>query len=494
MRKYLIISVFCMVFLAAGVTVAQDQTPCQSENRVEYLAVFMDGHKIGHGISTRTVEAARVTTTETMTLAITRGGTSIPITISETSIETPDGKPLGFETTQQFSGMVMQSKGTLNSLGKLDVESTVGTMTQKQTIDWSQEALMAQGARLQLIRKNLKEGDNFTVKVFSAALMTAIETEFRIGATKNVDLLGRVVPLTEVTNIVKMPTGNVVSITYTDHEFNVQKADIPIMGMNIELIACNRQFATSENDVADFIERMCIPSPVPLENFEAAQSITYHLTPKGQEQLKIYTDENQTARPDGKGGLLVTVKPVQPPSGAAFPYKGKDKIALESLEPTRFLQSDDKTIIALARRAVGDTKDAAQAAKKIESFVHDYIDEKNLSVGYASAAEVAASRQGDCSEHAVLTAALCRAVGIPARVAMGDVYCSEFAGRKNIFGGHAWNQAYIGGKWIGLDATRAPNGYAAGHITEAVGNGNPEDFFALIHIIGQFDITEIEQK
>jgi hypothetical protein len=367
-------------------------------------------------------------------------------------------------------------------------------MTQKQTIDWTEGALMAEGARLQLMSKNLKEGDNFTVRVFSAALMTAIETEFRIGATKNVDLLGRVVPLTEVTNIVKMPTGNVVSITYTDHEFNVQKADISIMGMNIELIACNRQFATSENDVTDFIERMCIPSPVPLENFESAESITYHLTPKGHEQLKIYTDENQTALPDGKGGLLVTVKPVQPPSGTAFPYKGKDEIALESLKPTRFLQSDDKTIIALARRAVGDTKDAAQAAHKIELFVHDYIDEKNLSVGYASAAEVAASRQGDCSEHAVLTAALCRAVGIPARVAMGDVYCSEFAGRKNIFGGHAWNQAYIGGKWIGLDATRAPNGYTPEHITEAVGNGNPEDFFALIHIIGQFSITEIEQK
>ena len=40
----------------------------------------------------------------------------------------------------------------------------------------------------------------------------------------------------------------------------------------------------------------------------------------------------------------------------------------------------------------------------------------------ATAAEVARSREGDCTEHAVLLAALARARGIPARVAMGLVY------------------------------------------------------------------------
>jgi transglutaminase-like putative cysteine protease len=70
--------------------------------------------------------------------------------------------------------------------------------------------------------------------------------------------------------------------------------------------------------------------------------------------------------------------------------------------------------VDLAHKAVGDAKDAAQAARRIESFVARYIDNKSMSVGYASAAEVVESRQGDCSEFAVLTAALCRAVGIPA--------------------------------------------------------------------------------
>ncbi len=128
------------------------------------------------------------------------------------------------------------------------------------------------------------------------------------------------------------------------------------------------------------------------------------------------------------------------------------------------------------------------SAKQIEELAGK-LESRNM---YASAAEVAQSRQGDCSEHAVLTAALCRAVGIPAQVVMGYVYCPQFMDQQDFFGGHAWVQVYIGDRWVGLDATRAPGGYTAGHIAQAAGSGNPEDFFALLSIMGRFRITGIE--
>ena len=149
-------------------------------------------------------------------------------------------------------------------------------------------------------------------------------------------------------------------------------------------------------------------------------------------------------------------------------------------------------MIELARRAAGNAKDAAEAARQIEKFVSLYIHQKSLSVGYASAGEVAVSREGDCTEHAVLTAAMCRAAGIPAQVVVGVLYTDEFGGVADIFVGHAWTQAYIGGKWIGLDATRAPNGYDARHIALSVGNGNPAEFFGLVSLLGQFTIADIK--
>ena len=140
---------------------------------------------------------------------------------------------------------------------------------------------------------------------------------------------------------------------------------------------------------------------------------------------------------------------------------------------------------------------AAKAVNNIEAFVAKYVADKNLSVGYASAVEVARSKQGDCTEHAVLTAALCRAVGIPAQVVTGLAYVGEWRAMENGFGGHAWTQAYIGGKWIGLDAAfrgAGRNGYDAAHIALAAGNGDPGDFFSLATTMGQFEFEKIEVK
>jgi len=79
---------------------------------------------------------------------------------------------------------------------------------------------------------------------------------------------------------------------------------------------------------------------------------------------------------------------------------------------------------------------------------------------FGRASEVARSREGDCTEHAVLLAALCRARGIPARVAMGLVH-SEAAGG---FAYHMWTECWLGGRWMPLDATLGQGGIGAAHL------------------------------
>jgi hypothetical protein len=89
---------------------------------------------------------------------------------------------------------------------------------------------------------------------------------------------------------------------------------------------------------------------------------------------------------------------------------------------------------------------------------------------------------------------MCRAVGIPSQVVVGVAYVDDFGGRQG-FGGHAWTQANIGGKWIGLDAafkSSGRGGYDPGHIALAVGNGEPGDFFNMAASLGQFQIEKME--
>ncbi|MBN2593830.1 MAG: transglutaminase domain-containing protein [Sedimentisphaerales bacterium] len=461
----------------------------------EYFAVFMEGKKIGYSIQSRDISDGKVTTSEQVNLTINRGGMSVTIEMTETSIETTKGEPLGFEVTQKLGAMAMKVTGQIDKQGQVSLTTSSMGAEQKSTLQWPQGALMAEGLRLLELKKGLKEGTQYSVKIFSAGIMQAVDTKISIGPEQSVDLLGRVVSLREVTTTLVMPgAGEIVSTGYVDRELKMQKSIVPIAGMQVEMVACARQFALGKNEVLELIDKMFLKSPEPLSNLASTKSITYDLSAvKEDADFTIPSNDNQKAQKLDNGKVILKVEPVAAPKGVKFPYKGKDKAILEAMEPTRFLQSDNEQVIALARRAVGSTKDAAEAARKIEAFVGDYIENRSLSVGYASAAEILVSKQGDCSEFAVLTAAMCRAVGIPAQVVAGVAYVDDFLGNRG-FGGHAWTQAYIGGKWIGLDASfkgAGRGGYDAGHIALAVGNGEPGDLLSLAPTLGQFKIDKV---
>ena len=489
---------FCVCLTLAVPIAVKAGAEKSRESETEYFAVFMEGKKAGYARNERAVSDGKVITTSEVNLTISRAG--IPLTVNMTSetVETPDGKPISFKSVQDLGLMKMEASGKMQSNGKVAlVVSSVGSQ-QKSVIDWPEEALMAEGLRLLQESKGLKEGTEYSYTIFDPSMAISLSARTVVGTTKPVDLLGRVVNLTEIMNTISMPgMGEITSKSYVDEDFKLQKDIMPIMNINIEMVACAKEFALGKNDVVELIGKMFVDSPVPLKNLKSVESITYHLAPLADAKMTIPPNDNQQVRKSAAGKVVLTVKPLAAPAGVKFPYKGNDRTALQALKPTQFVQSDHEEIIELARRAVGKAKDAAEAIDKIEAFVAEYVTDKNLSVGYASAVEVARSKQGDCTEHAVLTAALCRAVGIPAQVVTGLAYVREWRSLESGFGGHAWNQAYVGGKWIGLDAAfrgTGRSGYDAGHIALAAGNGDPGDFFSLVTTMGQFEFEKVEVK
>jgi hypothetical protein len=468
--RYLIVTVlFVLVRTAAGTAQAEDQ----------YFAVFMDGQKIGHAIHSRTAEDGKVTTTEIVDLALSRGEISMHLVQKQTFLETADGKPLGFENTSDLGSMKQSVKGTITG-GKV-------VLSTGERADWPQGAVMAEGLRLLQAKTGLKEGSTVNAVVFDPETMTAIKTRMKVGGKEKLDLLGRVVRLAKVETLMETASGSFIATDYVDNDLVSQKTVMPVMGMNLEMVACDKIFALSKNDVVDFLDKAVVPSPVSLADAISAKAIRYRLEPINQAKLQFPTTDNQSVQVGQDGSVLLTVRPVAAADGGELPYKGNDKAAVAALKPSRYVQSDANEIKVLAKKAVEDAKDAAQAAKHIESFVRQYISDKNLSVGYASALEVAQSKEGDCTEHAVLTAALCRAAGIPAQVVFGILYIDEYDGKKDVFFGHAWTQAYIGGKWVQLDGTRHTIGPT--RIAMAVGSGDPDEFFGMISTFGNFKIA-----
>jgi transglutaminase-like putative cysteine protease len=63
----------------------------------------------------------------------------------------------------------------------------------------------------------------------------------------------------------------------------------------------------------------------------------------------------------------------------------------------------------------------------------------------------------------MLTAALCRAAGVPARTAVGLVYLQDRE-RGPVLGFHMWTEVWVHGQWLAIDATLGRGSIGAGHL------------------------------
>jgi Transglutaminase-like superfamily len=92
--------------------------------------------------------------------------------------------------------------------------------------------------------------------------------------------------------------------------------------------------------------------------------------------------------------------------------------------------------------------------------------------GHRSARSAWLRGSGDCTEDAVVLAALARAAGIPARVASGLVYSrGRYHGAANAFLPHSWVLAWVDGRWESFDISL--EGFDASHIALSIGDGEP---------------------
>lgn len=459
----------------------------------QYYAIYFNSAKVGHSVHTRISEPNKITTTEYSNLEIKRGMFSLNISTQETYYETPEGKPIGFESVENMSGQEKHIVGKIDD-DMMNVEFTSNGNTSIRELPFPSDAIMPDAARKLALENGLESGTKLNLNIFSPSMLTALDTEIIIGEKEMVDLLGRVVELTRTESTINALT-KIRTVAYIDDLGEPMKMIMPIAGINIEIIACEKQVALSPSEEFNITETTIV-SPVKIKKIDKIKSIVYTINTEDINGLSFVETAFQKSEKNSENVIKLTVMSQDlKKSKQQIPYTGNDVQAISALKPNMYIESNNPEIKTVAKKAIDKESNALKAALKIERFVYDYINKKDLSAGYATALEVLRSKQGDCTEHAVLTAALCRAVGIPAKMAVGIVYADAFAGSKNIFGMHAWTVAYIDGQWINLDATRADksNGFDPTHITFHISNGAASDFLDIVSsLAGGFEISSIQ--
>jgi transglutaminase-like putative cysteine protease len=130
-----------------------------------------------------------------------------------------------------------------------------------------------------------------------------------------------------------------------------------------------------------------------------------------------------------------------------------DLVTAQQTRPSFVIDYDEPSVTqarAEALRLCGPSPKPDQLAL----FVGRYIDKKDMLRGFDLASQVARRREGDCTEHAVLLAALARSFGIPARVVTGMALVSVEGKIEAV--GHAWTEVYQSGRWKLVDAAIGP--------------------------------------
>jgi hypothetical protein len=471
-----LLSVLLITASLAGAASAIDvNNPPAGTFSDEWYVVQIKGEKSGHAHMTmkRTGRSGGdvISSRTDMVLEMSRAGQSVAVRVTQENDETIDGKPLGFMNTMRLGSLPggTITRGTVANEKVSITTSQFGQQTEPKVYDLPKGAMMTWAVYREQIKRGLKVGDKYEVSAYEPSIApgSIIPMSVEIMAPEMIDLFGRKVRAFRTRQVMHISNmlgqkSDVETLSWMTEDGNIVRSQMEIMNLQIEIVAATKSVALSPNKPTDLMVDTLIPVDKPINS--RADRLTYLISFDGKsDSIRLSevpdTDMQKVVRHSANElEMVITRRTVKGAQADPKPIGSTRSKALTEDERKRYLAPSsvvnfkDPAVADLARQAAGSEKDPLKLGEKLCRFVSDYVEDKNLNVGFATASETARSKEGDCTEHGVLLAALGRAVGIPTRLATGIVYAGRFAGRDGVFVGHLWTQFYINGQWVDLDS------------------------------------------
>lgn len=489
----------------------------------------IEGQKVGHA-RTR-IECVRDERGEPLeriemeqTVALARFGQQLRQTLRLVSWERPAGGLVRFESQVSSGGEWTLTRGQVSG-GKLDIETATPGKTERQSLPWT-EQLGGFFAVERLMRQPWKSGERRSVQALVPLLNQIGKTELQDAGIEALRIEGQSRSLRKIRRVDTVGAIKLESTHWIDDEGESVRSVSTFPPPGMETVRTDQAAALAEQS-ANAAFDLGAATRIPVANMppdpHGSREIVYlaeiasgsidDVFPDGPSQRVRKLDDRRAevrvlavrptsaspakpsdAKPsDAKLNATNASDPKEPQADSERPPLADAPTDDERLA-NGLVQSDDPAVVALAKQAVPDESDPWRLAIALESLVRRHVQPKQFSQAMATAAEVARSGEGDCTEHAVLLAAVCRARGLPARVAIGLVYAESLGG----FAYHMWNEVWIDGQWIPLDATLARQGIGAGHLKLAGSSLRGADAFAallpVVNVLGRLKLTVVQPR
>jgi Transglutaminase-like superfamily len=420
------------------------------------------------------------------------------VTVSEVKmsvVETADGTLRSFRSDARLGPAPNIVTGRVVD-GDLEMTNESGGQVRRSSIPWPQGASGYFAVDESLLRRPMRPGERRTLQSLVPIFNQVAEIELRAITLELTELLEGPRELLRIETTTTLPgAAGIEGVLWTDSQGEARKSLIKSLDQIV--YRTTREVATGaagakEMDLGD---RSLVTLARPIPDAHRARQIRYGVSIDDADPARLFVaDLGQHVTSTGPHSAAIVVRAVRPddpPPGAAA--SAHATAGDDDRQANSFIQSDDPRVIAMAREAAGQETAPWPTAVALERYVHQRVAVKNYSQTFASAAEVAESLQGDCTEHAVLLAALLRARGLPARVAIGLVYSPA----AQAFAFHMWTEVFIVDRWIGLDGTLGLGGIGAGHLKLAVSNLKEATAFAsflpVAQVLGKLQI-DVQQE
>jgi len=476
--------------------------------------MLIEGNKVGYGrtATKRLTEHGQDLNQveEEVHFSVTRNGQPSDQRIVSTGVETPAGQLLRFRTEIDSGSAPIVTTGEVRDGDMCFQTISAGTVT-RLFIPWASGVGGFKATEESLANQPMQPGEHRLLKGLMVGFNQIADIEMVAVAYEPTTMLNYSDELLRIQWTATLPKGNTIgAIWWTNHDGQVMKTQLD--ALHQVTFRTTREIALAESGPPRFdlllSTTIRVNRPIPQPN--RTRRVRYRVRLESADPSRVFASGwSQRITPLDPHTAEIEVRAVRPrkhddasaatESAAGQPIWSSASGQVHRGPPTdedrtanNLVQSNDPRIIALAREAAGSRTDPWEVAIALEKFTHDYVTGRNYSKAFSTAVEVAESREGACTQHAVLLAALARARGIPARVAVGLVYTESTPG----FAFHAWNELWIADHWIPLDATRGEGGIGAAHLKLAdsslAGESAYSCFLPVSQVIGQIKIEILE--
>jgi transglutaminase-like putative cysteine protease len=457
-----------------------------------WYTLEMGGKRAGYMHAVQRTVGDQITSETKLVIAFGRGDAAVKIEMAGSFVETKDGRPVSMRSSQELAKTPMVTTYTFGE-DAIAIKSEQAGRTTADTAPLPEGSWLPPAAASEYVRQRLAAGaEKIVVRSMDPLTGAAPTTTTRTGVKKvETEVMGKRVSAFECT-AVSSANPSIESVEVLDEEGIAVRSTANMGPFAITIVAATRAAALAEAEAPEVMVRTFVKPDRRIERARELESATYLLSIPSGEMPELPGTGAQRVEAVGRSSARVTI--ATSGGAAADPKDAEDRTLLAS---SPMLNHEDERVSELVKKAlVGAGESPKERAQALRGFVHRHINRKDLGVGFASASEVARTRQGDCTEHATLLAAMLRGAGIPSRVVSGLIYADEFAGEREIFGYHMWAQGLmeVGGRltWVDLDPTLPGAAFDATHIALSVSSLPDADasksLSGLVPLLGRLEI------